>query len=133
VVDTLGGIDIQVPMTLIDNAYPVDRNGTYTTFRVNSGQQVMDGATALKYARSRHSTSDFSRSSRQHDVIKAIMDKFLKTENVTNISVLRELYSQYTKIVTTNISYQEMLGMVSKLEDLDTMISNGLTSECGYG
>ncbi len=133
IVNTLGGIDIFVPKNFIDPAYPVDRNGTYTTFRVNSGQQIMDGPTALKYVRSRHSTSDFSRSARQRDVIKSIINKALKTENVTNISVLRELYNQYSKIVTTNVTYQEMLWMVPNLEKMDHVISNGLTSECGYG
>ncbi|HBY75354.1 TPA: hypothetical protein DEG21_05965, partial [Patescibacteria group bacterium] len=37
--------------------------------------QTLDGKTALKYARSRHSTSDFDRSLRQQLVIKAIKEK----------------------------------------------------------
>jgi anionic cell wall polymer biosynthesis LytR-Cps2A-Psr (LCP) family protein len=70
---------------------------------------MLDGDTALKYARSRHTTSDFSRSQRQQQIIKAIMDKMLQKENLTNIDTLRELYDTYTRMVTTNISSKEMI------------------------
>jgi anionic cell wall polymer biosynthesis LytR-Cps2A-Psr (LCP) family protein len=69
----------------------------------------LDGDTALKYARSRHTTSDFSRSQRQQQLIKAIMDKLLQKENLTNIDTLRELYDTYTRMVKTNISSKEMI------------------------
>jgi anionic cell wall polymer biosynthesis LytR-Cps2A-Psr (LCP) family protein len=38
----------------------------------------LDGATALKYARSRHTTSDFDRAKRQQKLIIAIKDKMLE-------------------------------------------------------
>lgn len=44
----------------------------------------MDGETALKYARSRYTTSDFDRSERQKLVIRAIKDKALSLGVLTN-------------------------------------------------
>jgi anionic cell wall polymer biosynthesis LytR-Cps2A-Psr (LCP) family protein len=69
----------------------------------------MNGKTALMYARSRHSTSDFDRSLRQQQIIKAIMNK-LASSNSLNPSKMKELYADYTKIVKTNVSLDEMIG-----------------------
>ena len=46
-------------------SYP-DNNYGYQVFRINAGKQVLDGKTALKYVRSRHSTSDFDPSIHSH-------------------------------------------------------------------
>ena len=77
IVDVIGGIDIVVPETLHDTAYPNEANRGYITFHIDAGLQHLDGDTALKYARSRHSTSDFSRSIRQQLILKGIKDKVL--------------------------------------------------------
>ncbi len=69
IVDALGGIHIDVPKDLVDREYP-DNNWGYEVFTVRAGPQDFDGATALKYARSRHSTSDFDRSERQQLLLK---------------------------------------------------------------
>jgi len=74
IIDTLGGITVDVPESFSDSTYPTKDNG-YMTVSFTSGIQNMNGETALEYARSRHSTSDFSRSLRQQIIIKAIIDK----------------------------------------------------------
>lgn len=70
-IDALGGVTINVPRRLVDNAYPTD---TYGTIKVvfEPGVQKMDGARALIYARTRHPDSDFGRMHRQQQVINAI-------------------------------------------------------------
>lgn len=73
-VNTIGGIDIHIPYSIYDRTYPGPR-WTYTTFSIQSGYQHLDGATALKYARSRHTTSDMSRSQRQQLIIQGILSK----------------------------------------------------------
>lgn len=72
-VDALGGIDIVVPEDIVDTAYP-GPNFTFTTFEIRAGPKHLDGETALKYARSRHTTSDFDRSARQGQLIKALVE-----------------------------------------------------------
>ena len=69
IVDALGGIEIDVPKDLVDREYP-DNNWGYEVFSVRRGLQTFNGERALKYARSRHSTSDFDRSERQQLIIK---------------------------------------------------------------
>ncbi len=72
-VDSLGGIEINVPERLVDRRYP---DGThYTQVIFEAGPQHMDGATALKYARIRHSDNDFGRIQRQQQVLLAVQQK----------------------------------------------------------
>jgi LCP family protein required for cell wall assembly len=75
VIDTLGGITIDVPYFIEDHAYPTeDLRTMYVSFE--AGPQRMDGATALIYARTRHYDSDFSRNQRQQQVLHAIVGEF---------------------------------------------------------
>ncbi len=74
-VDAVGGIDITIPESIHDTTYPNESNRGYITFHIDAGAQHLDGDTALKYARSRHTTSDFSRSLRQQLILKGIKDK----------------------------------------------------------
>ncbi len=76
-VDTLGGIDLDVPQTIVDSTYPTHDYGI-TTIVIAAGPQHMDGATALIYARTRHGDSDFERSGRQGQVLRALVARLLQ-------------------------------------------------------
>lgn len=71
IVDAVGGVLIDVKRPIRDEAYPT---ADYGVERLNilPGPQLMAGAEALKYARSRHDSNDFSRARRQQEVIAAI-------------------------------------------------------------
>jgi LCP family protein required for cell wall assembly len=77
VIDLLGGIDIDVPTLIVDDAYPTPDFGT-TRIEFQPGLQHMDGATALIYARTRHADSDFGRAERQQQVLRAIATELRK-------------------------------------------------------
>jgi LCP family protein required for cell wall assembly len=80
IVDTLGGIDVQVPKTLHDTRYPDPRRGdpyAFKTIHFDPGWQHMDGKRALEYVRSRMSSSDFDRARRQQLILLAIREKAL--------------------------------------------------------
>ncbi len=128
VIDTLWGITVNVPNTLHDIAYP-DGKGGYMTVHIDSGVNLMDGATALQYARSRHSTSDFSRSLRQQLIIQGIIDK-LKENGLGNINKIQKLYEEYIQMVNTNITLKEILGMARYAMKLKHTFSFGYTVEC---
>ncbi len=70
-VDALGGVTVNVPRRLIDNAYPTTNYGT-TKVVFEPGPQRMNGARALIYARTRHPDSDFGRMHRQQQLMSAI-------------------------------------------------------------
>ncbi|WP_041330128.1 LCP family protein [Roseiflexus castenholzii] len=74
VIDALGGVTIDVPRRIVDDAYPTPDFGT-VRIAFEPGPQRMDGARALIYARTRHADSDFGRAERQQQVIRAIIDE----------------------------------------------------------
>jgi LCP family protein required for cell wall assembly len=117
-VDAIGGIDINVPQDLVDPEYP-GPNYTYITFTMPAGLQHMDGETALKYARSRHSTSDFSRSARQQQILLAAAEKVKARSLLTNISQIQEFLGILSKNVETNLSLAEMVSFAKLGETLD--------------
>jgi LCP family protein required for cell wall assembly len=80
IVDTLGGIDVNVPTSLHDTRYPDPRPGdpyAFKTIHFDPGWQHMDGKRALEYARSRMSTTDFDRAKRQQLILLAIRERTL--------------------------------------------------------
>ena len=60
VVDALGGVTINVQIPVVDDRYPGD-GGSLERIYIPSGIQHMNGAQALRYARSRHTSTDFDR------------------------------------------------------------------------
>ncbi|MEI6425769.1 MAG: LCP family protein [Candidatus Absconditabacteria bacterium] len=127
IINTLGGVDINVAKPLKDVTYP-DRNRGIITFKVNSGMNHFSGDTALMYARSRHSTSDFDRSLRQQQIVKAVKDKLIS--QILSPSKIKQIYNDYTKIVKTNISLDEMIGLAQYADNINHMFSFGFTTEC---
>jgi LCP family protein required for cell wall assembly len=71
VVDAMGGIDIDVPTTLIDPKYPDPVLGRIR-LEIDAGKQHLNGRLALAYARSRHSSSDYARMQRQQTLLLAM-------------------------------------------------------------
>jgi LCP family protein required for cell wall assembly len=109
-IDSLGGIDVYASQPLTDR-----RNGRYYT--VPAGLNHMDGETALWYARSRYSTSDFDRGRRQQEVVLAIFKRLL---SLNAIEKAPELYDIYARNVTTDLTFGEiapLLPLAAKLSD----------------
>lgn len=131
-VDAVGGIDIVVPEDLVDTQYP-GPNYTYETFSIGKGPQHLDGATALKYARSRHSTSDFSRSARQQQLIAALAAKVKEDGIIRNAGRLTDLLSILAKNVESTLSTRELLGLASMGKSIEPgrMVSIQLNDQNG--
>ena len=127
IIDTLGWVDINVTKPLKDFSYP-DWEHAIMTFQVNSWVNHFSGNTALMYARSRHSTSDFDRSLRQQQIIKAVKDKLIS--QITSPSKVTALYNDYIKMSKTNISLDEMIGLAQYMDNIKHMFSFGYTTEC---
>lgn len=77
IVDTLGGVTVDVPAPIVDNGYPGNGDGEHERLYVRAGMQHFDGAQALAYARSRHCPNtflcdDYNRSSRQEAILVAL-------------------------------------------------------------
>ena len=74
VIDSLGGVTIDVPKLIVDDEYPTPDFGIMRV-EFQPGVQQMDGERALIYARTRHADSDFGRAERQQQVLRAIATK----------------------------------------------------------
>lgn len=108
-IDAVGGVTVEVPYALKDDAYPADEGSNYTRFFVPAGLQRMDGLTALRYARSRNFDSDFGRTRRQQQILQAIRDQGMNIDNV--IFRIPEFISLLPSIVKTNIRQSDMLSL----------------------
>lgn len=102
VVNSLGGIDINA-------SQPLSEYTSQGWFNIPAGKNHMDGKTALYYARSRKSTSDFDRNRRQQEVVKGIIDKLISLYTIAKIP---ELYRIYTNNVTTNVKLGNIIPLI---------------------
>lgn len=123
IVDTIGGININVKQPLWDPTYPSD-DGDYGLIRlyIPAGYQHMDGTTALRYARSRHQGGgDYGRSQRQQDVIRAIVQALQERGLLDQIDTLNNLADQlegtfYTDMPIKDVSnVRALAGLGSEL------------------
>jgi len=108
-VDALGGVDINVKQRLPIGGQNDDLSDVQGWIEV--GPQHMDGKTALWYARSRHTTSDYDRMQRQREVQNAILQQ---VEPANVLTRFREIASAGEKLVKTDIPS----GMLSTYVDL---------------
>lgn len=92
----------------------------------------MDGETALKYARSRKTTSDFDRSERQKLVIKAIKDKALTLGILGNPAKITELIESVRNHLSTNLTIGDLTNIALEFKDIDNknIISYTINNEC---
>lgn len=136
-IDQLGGIDLKITKKFEDPWYPIDIGTTdtcnkspddikaieatmsgdllaqqytcrYETLKFDIGTTHLNGITALKYARSRHSPTDggdFNRSLRQRQVILAIRDKVININFLPKIIPLIKTlkYHLFTDITSIDI------------------------------
>lgn len=128
-IDSLDGVNVDVPEDLVDPYYP-DNNNWFQTFSVAKWFQSLDWETALKYARSRKTTSDFSRTIRQQQIIKAMVDKIVAGLSVTDISAAKQLYNDGLKMVNTNVTAREIVWLVRYLDSEKRFFSFVYTADC---
>ena len=115
-IDTFWWVDIYVKNTIIDDAYP-DNNWWYETFKIEEWQHKLDWVTALKYARSRHSSSDFDRAWRQQLIISAVKQKVLEYNLTEDMGLIKKVFSVISKYCETNLSISDILSLGYKLKD----------------
>ena len=75
----------------------------YERISFNKGKTYMNGAEALKYVRSRHTSSDFDRSRRQHEVLVGVKNKLFSLNAWDDIS---KFWGEFTKYVQTDVDLE---------------------------
>ncbi|MFH0912060.1 MAG: LCP family protein [Patescibacteria group bacterium] len=117
-IDELGGVTITVDKDLYDDKYPNKTKG-YEIVDIKAGTYTMDGATALKYARSRQSTSDFDRALRQQKVLIAAKDKAMQLNWLSNPAKVIATMDILADHFTTNMKLSELKRMITLFKDWD--------------
>ena len=116
-IDLLGGITVDVPYEINDPEYP-DMDYGYDPLLIPAGVQHFDGATALKYARSRHGDSDFNRAYRQQQVLFAARDKALELGVGEMLLRAPSLYREVEDGVRTDLSLEQLLRLAKSISDI---------------
>ena len=91
-VEVLGGITIDVETDIYDPYFPDRYNSGYEPYSITAGSHHLNGSEALKYARSRYTTSDFDRAYRQQQVLVAIKKKISKINLFTEPDKLIHIF-----------------------------------------
>jgi LCP family protein required for cell wall assembly len=107
VVDAVGGVMIDVERPVKDDEYPTEDYGVMRLF-IPPGPLLMDGRTALMYARSRHSESDFGRSKRQQRVLMALRERAMQMNIVSKVPTLLGIAQ---KAITTDLDAGQMVSL----------------------
>ncbi len=118
-IDAVGGIDITVDEDLYDYLYPTD-DGLNGALYIKKGKQHMDGITALRYSRSRETTSDFDRAKRQQKVLMALKDKVMSVDTFLNPTKISDIASALGKHLKTDFSVNEIPRGIELFKGVDT-------------
>jgi len=114
IVNNLGGIDVNAAASLTDKCdLPQANWDGYCT--VEPGMINMDGKTALWYVRARYTTSDFDRTRREQEVLRAIFDKLLSLDAVSRAP---ELYDLYRRNVEISLSLNDITSLIAMAPQL---------------
>jgi LCP family protein required for cell wall assembly len=118
VIDLFGGVNVYVESAIYDPEYP-DMNYGYDPFYIEAGWHLMDGQTALKYARTRHSTDDIDRGRRQQQVLYAIRDKVTTMDMIPKLAPQAyTLWAELSSGVDTRLSLDQILQLAWWVKDI---------------
>lgn len=125
IVDSLGGINIMNERDIYDTRYP-GPGYSYETFQLEKGFHHLDGETALKYVRERHSDpeGDFGRAKRQQQVMQAIKNKVFSLETFLNPFTINELLNVLGDNIKTNLNPGDMDDFIELSKQVDTQNIN---------
>lgn len=125
-VDAIGGVVMDVERPLLDAEFPTDDFGVERVY-IPAGLQVMDGRTALIYARSRHASDDFGRGKRQQQVLRALLQQVKSRGMLENVGTVNQWVDVLAKNVRTTLPINnpaEIAGLANLARELG---SDGIT------
>ena len=115
-VDTLGGIDVDVPKGFCEQ----DSNRDFGNLQcVYAGKQTINGEQALAWARHRKSAGfdDFVRGQNQQEVVKGILNKL---KDVRSLDTLYKILDSLGTSMETNMTRDEILSLYNVGKDILT-------------
>ena len=118
-VDAVGGVEIEVEQSINDQRFPERDGAGYDPFTIEPGLQEMDGEQALRYARSRQTTSDFDRAYRQQQIVVALRDEVLN-DGMPDVVNAWNLLNAAEREVATDMNRADKIRLATLLRNVDT-------------
>ncbi len=120
IIDLIGGIDIYVEKEINDPTYPAYDGYGYDPLYIPAGWHHMNGDLALKYARTRHGSSDFDRLRRQQQIIMAVRERVMSLDLIPKLlPKLPELIQSFSDSVQTDIPIDLMLELAPLAREIE--------------
>jgi LCP family protein required for cell wall assembly len=116
IVDVMGGVTINVQVPVSDDRFP-SNDGRLRRVYIPSGIQHMNGAEALRYARSRHGSNDFDRGARQQRVLLSLREQ---ADPQDLIPRLPQLIDALKTAVSTDIPVNQIAPLLGLASQIDT-------------
>jgi len=113
-VDELGGVDMVVPCR-VNLRYRPPESADQQEMILEPGIHHLDGATALRYVRTRRGDSDFERAGRQQLFLKAVWKQFKSPETIARIP---GLWLALKDSFATDLSLGDVLALAPVALDL---------------
>ena len=112
-IDAVGGVEVDVPYDISDPTFP-DSGIGYDPFYLPAGRHHLDGATALKYVRTRATPgSDFSRTARQRQIVLAVRDRVMSLDLLPGlIAQSPQLWATLHDAFETDLTLNEIVALV---------------------
>ena len=110
VVNAIGGIEVELETALVDPSYRTVEEGKVGTLFYPAGKHQLDGTAALRLARSRYTSSDFDRSSRQQLLIQAIGQR-VRTIGFASVTSATQLINTVLTKLDTSFTTQEAIAL----------------------
>jgi polyisoprenyl-teichoic acid--peptidoglycan teichoic acid transferase len=114
-IDTVGGVTLDVPYPIKDDTYPGPGN-QYMRVYFKPGWQHMNGVQALEYARTRHDDGDDRRSARQQQVLLALRQQAVSLGLLTKAP---ELLTELGDSVRTDMPLTKALQLAKLGSEID--------------
>lgn len=127
-IDYLNGIDVYLEEPLIDPSYKTFDYGEWGTLYYPRGYHHLSGVQTLRVARSRNTTSDFSRAKRQQAILVGIKNK-LKRLSFGDVGRLSRIIQTTLRKVKTDMSLKEMLSYYLRFKDYEIRKGYVLTTK----
>lgn len=125
-IDAIGGVTIDVPQRIVDDAYPHEEGGTVSVV-IEAGEQHLDGHLALAYSRIRRGSGDFARMHRQRCVIASVLTDTDASDVLAGASDLAAAYMDHVETDVPLEALPDLVALISKIE-LDRLGTLRITS-----
>jgi LCP family protein required for cell wall assembly len=131
IVDALGGVEMTIPVTIVDDNYPHQDGVSRERVVIEAGTQTLDGHLALAYSRIRAQSSDYARMNRQRCVLEGLLDQSSPAELVVAYPRIANVLKESLQTDIPLARLPDFIDLLPKL-DPDRIVALRFIPDRGY-